>query len=102
MLEEQIETIYNYDYFSQDELEEYWFNSKIRMLLSLCEVTTQIKEKLGMMTKSIFCYKCSNLILLEEYFDKQVFSKSIENYILVKQKEFAYNLAKINIGSIGK
>ena len=42
------------------------------------------------------------MILSEEYFDKQVFSKNIEKYIVVKQKEFAYNPARVNIGSIGR
>ena len=39
--------------------------------------------------------------LSEEYFNKQVFSKNISNYIVVEPYDFAYNPARINIGSIG-
>ena len=109
-LEEQIETIYNsffvyYDDYSQEELEECEIGliPKEWKLLSLGEVTTQIKEKVGDKDYKVFsAVNTVNLILSEEYFDKQVFSKSIEKYIVVKQKEFAYNPARINIGSIGR
>ena len=37
----------------------------------------------------------------EEYFTKQVYSKDISNYIVVSEHDFAYNPARINIGSIG-
>jgi type I restriction enzyme S subunit len=35
-----------------------------------------------------------------DYFDKEVFSKNISNYKIVKQNQFAYNPSRINIGSI--
>ena len=35
------------------------------------------------------------------HFNKQVYSKDISKYIVVKPKTFAYNPARINIGSIG-
>ncbi|MBR0369527.1 MAG: hypothetical protein IJH63_02240, partial [Methanobrevibacter sp.] len=109
-LEEQIETIYNsffvyYDDYSQEELEECEIGliPKEWKLLSLGKVTTQIKEKVGDKDYKVFsAVNTGNLILSEEYFDKQVFSKSIEKYIVVKQREFAYNPARINIGSIGR
>ena len=41
------------------------------------------------------------LVLSEEYFTKQVFSESISKYIVVKPLHFAYNPARVNIGSIG-
>lgn len=41
------------------------------------------------------------LALSDEYFNKQVYSKDISKYIVVKPKTFAYNPARINIGSIG-
>jgi type I restriction enzyme, S subunit len=41
------------------------------------------------------------LIKSEDYFNKQVFSKSLENYKLVNKFDFAYNPSRINIGSIG-
>ena len=109
-LEEQIETIYNsffvyYDDFSKEELEECEIGliPKTWNLISLGELTTQIKEKVKNNEYPVFsAVNTGNLILSEEYFDKQVFSKSIEKYIVVKQKEFAYNPARINIGSIGR
>jgi len=36
----------------------------------------------------------------EEYFDRKVFSDEISNYKVVKKGEFAYNPARINVGSI--
>ena len=109
-LEEQIETVYNsffvyYDDFSKEELEECEIGliPKEWNLLTLGEVTTQIKQKVGNDDYKVFsAVNTGNLILSEEYFDKQVFSKSIEKYIVVKQKEFAYNPARVNIGSIGR
>ena len=41
------------------------------------------------------------LVLSEEYFTKQVFSESIAKYITVKPLQFAYNPARVNIGSLG-
>lgn len=35
-----------------------------------------------------------------DYFDKEVFSKDISNYKIVKQYQFAYNPSRINVGSI--
>lgn len=109
-LQEQIETIYNslfvyYDDFSKEELEEceIGFIPKDWNLMTLGKLTTQIKEKVGKNNYKVFsAVNTGNLILSEEYFDKQVFSKSIEKYIVVKQNEFAYNPARINIGSIGR
>lgn len=109
-LEEQIETIYNsffvyYDDFLKEELEEceIGFIPKDWNLMTLGQITTQIKEKVGKNNYKVFsAVNTGNLILSEDYFDKQVFSKSIEKYIVVKQNEFAYNPARINIGSIGR
>lgn len=42
-----------------------------------------------------------NLILSEDYFTKQVYSKDQSKYVIVKKNEFAYNPARVNIGSIG-
>lgn len=109
-LEEQLETLYNsffvyYDDFLKEDLEECEIGliPKEWSLLSLGDVTTKINEKVGSNDYKVFsAVNTDNLILSEEYFDKQVYSKSIEKYIVVKQKEFAYNPARINIGSIGR
>ena len=42
------------------------------------------------------------LILSEEYFTKQVFSSSIAKYKIVNKGDFAYNPARVNIGSLGR
>ena len=106
----QIEAIYYswfvyYDDYSIEELEECEIGLKPKEwdLLSLGEVTTKIKDKVGKNNYKVFsAVNKGNLQLSEEYFDKQVFSKDIGKYIIVKQKEFAYNPARINIGSIGR
>lgn len=46
--------------------------------------------------------KTGNLVLSEDYFTKQVFSKDLSKYIRLQKDDFAYNPARINIGSIGK
>jgi len=42
------------------------------------------------------------LVLSEEYFTKQVFSSSIAKYKIVNKGDFAYNPARVNIGSLGR
>lgn len=42
-----------------------------------------------------------DLVLSEEFFTKQVYSKSIAKYLVVKPLDFAYNPARVNIGSLG-
>ena len=42
------------------------------------------------------------LMLSEEYFTKQVFSESIAKYKIVEIGDFAYNPARVNIGSLGR
>lgn len=42
------------------------------------------------------------LVLSEEYFSKQVFSSSIAKYKIVSIGDFAYNPARVNIGSLGR
>lgn len=42
------------------------------------------------------------LVLSEECFTKQVFSSSIAKYKIVNKGDFAYNPARVNIGSLGR
>lgn len=42
------------------------------------------------------------LVLSEEYFTKQFFSSSIAKYKIVNKGDFAYNPARVNIGSLGR
>ena len=69
----------------------------------LGEVTTECKEKVGERqdVKVLSPVTTGELLLSEEYFTKQVFSNNISKYIVVKPNEFAYNPARVNIGSLG-
>lgn len=68
----------------------------------LSEVTKNIRTRVGNRTcKVLSAINTGKLQPSEEYFTKQVFSKDISNYILVEQNDFAYNPARVNIGSIG-
>lgn len=72
------------------------------MVKSLSEITTSMRTKAkGNDYKVLSAINTGQLQLSEEYFTKQVFSKSISNYIVVEPFDFAYNPARINIGSIG-
>jgi Restriction endonuclease S subunits len=62
------------------------------------EIRTKVKEKRIPVLSAV---KTGELILSEEYFTKQVFSKDIGKYIIVEPSEFAYNPARVNIGSLG-
>ena len=69
----------------------------------LGEITSQINEKVKERTdvKVLSPITTGQLVLSEEYFTKQVFSESISKYIVVKPSDFAYNPARVNIGSLG-
>lgn len=72
------------------------------VIKSLGEVTEKIDEKVGENNfKVLSAVNSGKLKLSEEFFNKQVFSKDIHNYFIVHENEFAYNPARINIGSIG-
>lgn len=62
------------------------------------EIRTKVKDQLLPVLSAI---KTGKLVLSDDYFTKQVYSKNIGNYIVVKPNEFAYNPARINIGSLG-
>ena len=72
-------------------------------VVTIGEVTDNIKVKVGNRDsiKVLSPVTSGHLVLSEEYFSKQVFSSSIAKYIVVKHNDFAYNPARINIGSIG-
>lgn len=71
-------------------------------VVQLGEIIQEIKDKVkDLQLPVLSAVKSGKLVLSEEYFTKQVFSKDISNYIMVKPFEFAYNPARINIGSIG-
>ena len=73
-------------------------------VVELGEVTTLEKEKVKSRTdvKVLSPINTGELVQSEEYFTKQVFSDSIDKYIIVRPNAFAYNPARVNIGSIGR
>ena len=70
----------------------------------LGKVSKNIREKVASRTNIpvLSAIKEGHLILSEEYFSKQVYSKSLSKYILVKENDYAYNPARVNIGSLGR
>ena len=69
----------------------------------LGNITNSITKKVGKRTdiKVLSPVNTGDLLLSEEYFTKQVYSKNLAKYIMVAPNDFAYNPARINIGSIG-
>ena len=72
-------------------------------VVELGKVTEHITEGVGQKNdiKVLSPITTGELVLSEEYFTKQVFSENIAKYIIVKPKQFAYNPARVNIGSLG-
>ena len=70
---------------------------------TLGEICTELKEKVHERddVKVLSPVATGQLMLSEEFFTKQVYSKSIAKYIVVPQNCFAYNPARVNIGSLG-
>lgn len=65
-------------------------------------ISHRIRTKVGSTSAVVLSAVASGeLVPSDEHFTKQVYSKSIEKYILVEQWSFAYNPSRINIGSIG-
>lgn len=71
---------------------------------SLEDITTQKAERVGDRddVKVLSPVTTGQLMLSEEYFTKQVFSESIAKYKVVEIGDFAYNPARVNIGSLGR
>lgn len=62
--------------------------------------TTKVKDREDV--KVLSPVTTGELLLSEEYFCKQVYSTSIAKYKVVKMGNFAYNPARVNIGSLGR
>jgi len=99
----------NLDMISTKVFEDLFENSfsnkkKINKWLNgtLLDLTTRVREKLkDTNLRVLTAINIGELVYSEEYFTKQVYSKSISNYIKVEKLDFAYNPSRINIGSIG-
>ena len=109
-LEEQAQALYKSWFVDFEPFKDGNFvESELGMIpegwrvVTMGEVTTEIRTKVGNRTgiKVLSPINTGKLALSEEYFTKQVFSNSIAKYILVEPNSFAYNPARVNIGSIG-
>jgi type I restriction enzyme S subunit len=70
--------------------------------MTLGEVTKRITERIGEREATVLsAVFTGNLQPSDEHFNKRVYSKDISKYIVVDEGNFAYNPARINIGSIG-
>ena len=67
-------------------------------VVCLGEVTKQVTEKVGNRedVTVLSPVNSGELVLSEEYFTKQVFSKNLSKYLIVNPLSFAYNPARIN------
>jgi len=71
-------------------------------VLSLGDVTKNMRKKVqDQSLRVLSAVNSGRLKPSDEYFSKQVFSKDISNYLVVEENDFAYNPARVNIGSIG-
>ena len=71
-------------------------------ICALSDVTENIRTRVKNQNCAVLsAVNTGKLQPSEEYFTKQVFSKDISNYIVVEENSFAYNPARVNIGSIG-
>lgn len=69
---------------------------------TLGNVTTNVRERTGNQRAVVLsAVNIGKLQPSDEFFTKRVYSKDISNYIVVREGSFAYNPARINIGSIG-
>jgi type I restriction enzyme S subunit len=69
----------------------------------LGEICEERKEK-NIKNLNLPVYAVSNIfgfVLSEEFFSKRVYSESLINYKLVYKHDFAYNPARVNVGSLG-
>lgn len=70
---------------------------------TLGDIVREVKKKVGSSDAKVLSpINTGKLVLSDEFFTKQVYSKSISKYIVVEPNDFAYNPARVNIGSIGR
>ena len=79
-----------------DNASNNWKSVKLGTVIQ--EIRTKVKNQYLPVLSAV---RTGNLVLSEEFFTKQVYSKDIGRYIVVEPNDFAYNPARVNIGSIG-
>lgn len=95
-IDEQIDTLYIHCFLNKNVKDAEWKN------VTLGDVTQNIRDRVPSNdVKVLSALNSGELALSEEYFTKQVYSKDISKYIKVEPFDFAYNPARVNIGSIG-
>ena len=109
-LEEQAQALYKSWFVDFEPFKDGKFvDSELGMIpekwsvKSLGEVTKEMRDKVGARqdVKVLSPVTSGRLVLSEEFFTKQVFSENIAKYLLVRPGDFAYNPARVNIGSLG-
>ena len=108
-LQQQAASLYfsmfvSFDYYANMEFEDSEFGRipKGWQVLSLDDITINIRERVHNNNYRVLSALNSGILQpSDEYFTKQVFSKDISNYIIVAENDFAYNPARVNIGSLG-
>lgn len=87
------------DKFEQSELGEIPRGWQVRKILSIVSEST---ERVGNNLPTVLsAVQTGDLVKSSDYFKKKVHSKNISQYKAVPPFYFAYNPARINIGSIG-
>lgn len=95
LLEQEV-TLEFLNTFLNKDLNKDWGSKKLK------EVTDNVRKRVGTNNYRVLsAVNSGKLMPSDEYFTKQVFSKNIDKYLVVEQNNFAYNPARINIGSIG-
>jgi len=84
--------------FNNNKKPEKWVDSKIGQIIS--NKSERIGENIEE-ASILSAVKTGDLVKSDEYFTKQVYSKDTAKYKRVDKYDFAYNPARINIGSIG-
>ena len=70
--------------------------------LKLANVTTKISRRNGdLVDAKVYSVTNSNgFVLQSEHFEREIAGADLSNYKIIKKHEFAYNPARINVGSI--
>ena len=80
------------------EIPKDWIPGRIGDII--CERKEKVgKSKLNFTILS--AVRTGELVLSDEYFNKRVYSKNISKYKIVEKYDYAFNPARVNIGSIG-
>ena len=71
-------------------------------ITTLGDVTKRVTDRIGERNATVLSAVFTGALQpSDEHFNKRVYSKDISKYIEVNEGDFAYNPARINIGSIG-